>query len=136
MNRNLIELKDITDERGSLIAIENLKNIPFEIKRVYYLFNLENDKPRGFHAHKSLKQLIICISGECDFILNNGVSEQTFHLNSPTQAILCESLVWREMINFSSNAILLVLASDFYNEDDYIRDYNVFLDMVKGESND
>lgn len=136
MDKNLIYLKNITDERGSLIAIENSKEIPFEIKRVYYLFNLASEKPRGFHAHKELKQLIICINGECDIILNDGFTTKTYHLNSPKQGVLCDSFMWRELCNFSSNAILLVLASEYYDEEDYIRDYDTFIQLTKGDRND
>lgn len=126
---NFIELPDLGDERGSLVSIESTKNIPFEVKRIYYIFNTQN-KPRGFHAHKNLSQVLICVKGQCKVKLDNGKEKETILLDSPKRGLLIENLVWREMHDFSDDCVLLVLASDYYSESDYIRDYNNFLKAV------
>lgn len=126
---NFIELPDLGDERGGLVSIESTKNIPFEVKRIYYIFNTQN-KPRGFHAHKNLSQVLICVKGQCNVKLDNGKEKETILLDSPKRGLLIENLVWREMHDFSDDCVLLVLASDHYNESDYIRDYNDFLTEV------
>ncbi|AVZ84741.1 sugar 3,4-ketoisomerase [Acinetobacter sp. WCHA45] len=126
----LINLPNLSDDRGGLIAIESDQSIPFEIKRVYYIFNTAN-KPRGFHAHKDLKQLVICIHGQCRFVLDNGIKKDEIILNSPIQGLVIESMTWREIHEFSEDCILLVLASEYYDESDYIRDYDEFLEFVK-----
>lgn len=122
------------DSRGSLIAIENNKNIPFEIKRVYYIFDTKQDVERGFHAHLNLQQILIAVSGSCDIVLDNGNeknNEQIITLNNPNQGLYISGLIWRKMINFTPDCVLLVLADDFYNESDYIRNYDEFLEVVK-----
>jgi UDP-2-acetamido-3-amino-2,3-dideoxy-glucuronate N-acetyltransferase len=126
MNTQLLDLNGIVDERGTLVALESLKNVPFEIKRVYYLTKMKSDLPRGFHAHKELKQLVVCLSGSCDFIIDNGKERKTVKLNDPTKGLIVESMIWREMHNFSSDCVLIVLASEYFSEDDYIRDYETF----------
>ncbi|AHG74146.1 WxcM-like protein [Mannheimia sp. USDA-ARS-USMARC-1261] len=126
---NFIELPDLGDERGGLVSIESTKNIPFEVKRIYYIFNTQN-KPRGFHAHKNLSQVLICVKGQCKVKLDNGKEKETILLDSPNRGLLIENLVWREMHDFSDDCVLLVLASDYYSESDYIRDYNDFLKEV------
>jgi dTDP-4-dehydrorhamnose 3,5-epimerase-like enzyme len=118
------------DERGSLIALENNHNIPFDIKRVYYIFDTKDGVRRGYHAHKNLKQLAIAVSGSCKFFLDNGIEKKHIELKKPTQGLLIEGLIWREMYDFSHDCILMVLASDYYNEDDYIRNYEDFLKEV------
>ena len=123
--------KSLGDERGSLVAIECIKNIPFDIKRVYYIFGTKEDVLRGFHAHKNLKQVAVCIRGSCRFVLDNGKKRQEILLDSPTTGLLIEDLIWREMFNFSADCILLVLASKYYDELDYIRDYENFKIDVK-----
>lgn len=120
-----------TDSRGTLVALESFIDIPFDIKRVYYIYNTSEGTSRGYHAHKNLQQIAICISGSCKFILDNGDVKQSVILNSPSQGLYIGSNTWREMHDFSENCILLVLASDVYNEDDYIRNYDEFLDYVK-----
>jgi len=120
------DIKD--DERGKLIAIEELKNIPFEIKRIYYIFDVKNNIKRGFHAHKNLQQVAICINGSCKFLIDNGKERiENIILNSPNKGLFIDKMIWREMYDFSEDCILLVIASDFYDESDYIRDYNEFL---------
>lgn len=125
--KKIIEFKTLGDERGCLISLEQGYNIPFDIKRVYYIFGTQKDVIRGYHAHKKLKQLAICVKGTCDFVLDNGVRREVVHLNSPDYGLLIEDLTWREMMNFSDDCVLLVLASANYDESDYIRDYNDFL---------
>ena len=125
------DIKD--DERGKLIAIEELKNIPFEIKRIYYIFDVKNNIKRGFHAHKNLQQVAICINGSCKFLIDNGKERiEDIILNSPNKGLFIDKMIWREMYDFSEDCILLVIASDYYNEGDYIRDYDEFLRVVNG----
>jgi len=126
MNTELIDLNGIGDGRGMLVSLEALKNVPFEIKRVYYLTQLKSDHPRGFHAHKNLKQLVVCLNGSCDFILDDGQTKNTVHLNDPTKGLIIESMIWREMHNFSKDCVIMVLASEYYDESDYIRNYEDF----------
>ena len=126
-NVKLVEFAVHGDSRGSLIALECEKEVPFCVRRTYYIYGTQPGTPRGFHAHRNLKQLLIAVSGSvsilCEF---NGV-KQEFLLDSPSKGLLIEGLVWREMHDFSDGAVLLVLASEYYSEDDYIRDYEVFL---------
>lgn len=126
MNTELINLNGIGDGRGVLVSLEALKNVPFEIKRVYYLTQLKPDHPRGFHAHKNLKQLIVCLNGSCDFIMDDGKKRKTVHLDDSTKGLVIESMIWREMHNFSKDCVIMVLASHYYDESDYIRDYETF----------
>ncbi|WP_151829073.1 WxcM-like domain-containing protein [Acinetobacter radioresistens] len=125
----LIDLPSLGDQRGGLVAIESNQSIPFEIKRLYYIFNTTNQS-RGFHAHIDLKQVAVCVKGSCRFILDNGYSREEVILSSPTQALYIEGLIWREMHDFSEDCILLVLASEHYDENDYIRDYQDFFKEV------
>jgi dTDP-4-dehydrorhamnose 3,5-epimerase-like enzyme len=125
----LIDLPSLGDDRGGLVAIESSQSIPFEVKRLYYIFNTSN-KPRGFHAHIDLKQIAICVKGSCRFILDNGRIKEEIILNSPTQGLCIESLTWREIYDFSEDCVLLVLASNHYDENDYIRNYQDFLKEV------
>lgn len=118
------------DERGSLIALEAQNNIPFDIKRVYTIFNTQPGVARGFHAHRKLKQLVLCLAGSCRFVLDDGQQRQQTLLNDPTQALLIDSLVWREMHDFTPDCVLLVIADQLYDETDYIRDYQQFKTLV------
>lgn len=122
----LINLEKHGDERGSLIALEPDINVPFDIKRVYYIFDTKMGIDRGFHAHKKLKQLLICTSGSVDIDVEYGTTKQTYHLDNPSQGLLIEGLVWRVMKNFETDAVLMVLASEKYDEQDYLRDYQKF----------
>jgi dTDP-4-dehydrorhamnose 3,5-epimerase-like enzyme len=131
---DLIKLIDFPlhgDDRGALIALESKKNIPFEIKRVYYIFNTQTGVSRGFHAHKKLQQMAICLKGSCRFIMDNGLTKENVILDSPNQGIFIDAMEWHEMHDFSDDCILLVLASGFYDEADYIRKYDMFLNIVK-----
>lgn len=118
------------DSRGQLVALEELKDIPFEIKRVYYMYDTEKDVRRGFHAHKSLEQILICIHGSCKVLLDNGRDKKIVFLEKPYEGVYVGNTMWREMFDFSPDAVLMVLASDFYKEEDYIRDYDEFKKMI------
>ncbi|CZE49297.1 sugar 3,4-ketoisomerase [Campylobacter geochelonis] len=130
----LINFKTLGDERGSLIAIEKGYNAPFGIKRVYYIFDTKKGVERGFHAHISLKQIAIAVKGSCTFVLDNGKQREEIQLTSPNQGLLIDGLIWREMKYFSDDCVLVVLASEYYDESDYIRNYDKFLEMVKDDS--
>ena len=125
-------LKTIGDERGKLVSLESHKNLPFAIKRVYYMFDTSPDLPRGFHAHKELEQLVVAIDGACEFVLDDGKSKESIWLNRPDVGLYIGKNMWREMRNFSYGCKLMILASDYYDESEYIRDYAEFLRMMKG----
>lgn len=130
---SLIRFLDITskgDERGQLVALEYENDIPFEIKRVYYLTGTKEGVPRGFHAHKELLQVAVCVSGRCLMKLDDGVSKEEVWLDAPDKAIIIDRMVWHEMHDFSPDCVLLVLASDIYDESDYLRDYPVFMSLI------
>ena len=131
MNYKLIEMPVHGDKRGKLVAIENLKDIPFEIKRVYYMFDTLPNESRGFHAHKDLEQIIIAMDGACRFVLDDGEKRETVLLNRPDVGLYIGPGMWREMHDFSYGCKLVVLASKFYDEKEYIRDYNEFLKSLK-----
>lgn len=134
MKHKLIDLPSHEDKRGGLVALESLSDtVPFEIRRVYYIYGTKSDVERGFHAHKKLQQLCICVSGACDFVLDNGCSRETLRLDSPEKGLLLGNNIWREMKNFSSDCVLLVLASEHYDEADYIRDHAVFLETLEND---
>ena len=119
------------DVRGMLVAIEEQKDIPFPIRRVYYLYNTGEGVVRGHHAHKNLQQILICIHGTCKVRLDDGKSKEEVLLDKPYEGLYVSNAVWREMFDFSPDAVLLVLASELYNESDYIRNYDDFLDFVR-----
>jgi dTDP-4-dehydrorhamnose 3,5-epimerase-like enzyme len=119
------------DERGSLISLEENKNIPFDIKRVYYIFDTKEGVKRGFHAHKSLEQALICVNGSCDILLDDGKEKIVIKLKNRNEGIYLNKMIWHEMFNFSADCVLMVLASDFYYEEDYIRNYNNFKNYLK-----
>jgi hypothetical protein len=126
MNVKIIDIPKIENSFGNLAVIEN-EVIPFEIKRVYYLFDIPSSATRGGHSHKNLQQVLIAISGSFDVVLNNGKVEKTITLNKPNKGLLIESNIWRELENFSSGAVCLVLASAIFDESDYIRDFDEFI---------
>lgn len=127
MNYKILNFNAKSDDRGSLIALENLKEIPFEVKRIYYIYDTKPEFPRGAHAHRELEQVLIMMEGSCELVLNDGKNIKNIILNRPDMGIFIGKNMWREMKNFSYGAKLLVLASDFYNEKEYIRDYEEFL---------
>ena len=131
MKYKKLDFKIYGDERGSLISLEANKNIPFEIKRVYYIFDTKDGVRRGFHAHKNLEQVLICVSGSCDILLDDGIEKNVIKLENRNEGIHIKNLIWREMFNFSSDCVLMVLASDFYDEEDYIRDHYEFKNYPK-----
>lgn len=127
----LINFKSLGDDRGGLVALEANKDIPFDVKRVYYIFATQSGVARGFHAHKQLKQVAICISGSCRFVMDSGLDKQEIVMDSPTHGIVIDKMQWHEMHDFSDDCVLLVVASDHYDENDYIRDYDEFVQLVK-----
>lgn len=132
MNVETLDFAIHGDDRGSLIALENNKDIPFEIKRVYYIFDTKDGVRRGFHAHKHLKQVLVCVKGSCKIHLDNGKGDTSeVILNRTNKGLLIESNIWREMYDFSPDAVLLVLASELYDESDYIRNYDSFIKYMK-----
>ena len=126
----LLELNTLGDDRGQLNVLEAEKTIPFDIKRVYYLTGTKQGISRGFHAHKMLEQVAVCVSGSCRMILDNGKIKEDVLLDSPAKVIRIEKMVWHEMHDFSADCVLLVLANDYYDESDYIRNYDNFLESV------
>jgi len=120
------------DERGMLVALEVVRDIPFQIKRVYYMYNTMPEMHRGLHAHKSLQQILICIHGSCKIKLDNGYEREIVPLDTPVEGLYISNDMWREMYDFSEDAVLMVLASEYYDESDYIRDYEEFLKIVRG----
>lgn len=118
------------DKRGKLCAIEQRMDVPFEIKRVYYMYDTTIGFVRGCHAHRKLEQILICVHGSCQIRLDNGKEQVVVPLNDPNEGLYLSSNIWREMFDFSPGAVLLVLASELYDERDYIRDYKTFLRVV------
>ena len=131
MKIEFIPLQMHGDERGSLIALEETKNVPFDIKRVYYMFGTQTNVRRGYHAHKELRQLAIPVSGSCRFMLDDGKEKIDILLDNPALGLLIEPSIWHEMYDYSPDCILLILASDVYNESDYIRSYDEFVESIE-----
>ncbi len=131
----LLDFKTHADHEGKLVALEKNEDFPFEIKRVYYIWDTQADAVRGKHAHRALEQVIICMSGSCDFILDDGKQRVTVHLNDPTQGLHLKHNIWREFTNFSKDCIVVVLASEHYDEVDYIRNYDEFLKETQKNTN-
>ena len=118
------------DARGQLVVLEESKEIPFAVKRIYYIYETKKGVRRGFHAHKQLQQILICVSGSCKIHLDDGNETEEVLLDSPTRGLYISNNLWREMYDFSQDAVLLVLASELYDESDYIRNYDEFLKFV------
>ena len=130
---SILDLPRIQDPRGNLTFIEGSRHVPFDIQRVYYLYDVPGGAERGGHAHKALHQLIIAISGSFDVLLDDGREKKVFHLNRSFQGLYVCPMMWRELNNFSSGAVCMVVASAKYDEDDYYRNYSDFLiDCNKG----
>ncbi len=119
------------DERGQLVALEEFKDIPFHIKRVYYMYDTGERVVRGCHAHKSLQQILVCIHGSCKVRLDNGHEKKVIPLEKPYEGLYVSNAMWREMFDFSTDAVLMVLASELYDENDYIRSYDEFIEYLK-----
>lgn len=139
MNNNkscvrMLEFPVHGDERGSLISLQTNENIPFEVRRVYYIFGTSPAVIRGKHAHYKLEQILVAVSGSCEITTHDGICLKKHSLSSPNMGLYIKDLVWREMSNFSEDCVLLVLASHEYNQRDYIHDYQLFLEEAKNES--
>lgn len=118
------------DERGQLVALEELKDIPFKIKRVYFMYGTKQGVRRGFHSHKTLEQILVCVHGSCKVLLDSGFEKKVVSLEKPYEGLYISPNMWREMYDFSSDAVLIVLASELYYEEDYIREYSLFLESI------
>lgn len=128
-----LELALHGDDRGLLIAAESVKDIPFEIKRVYYITGVAPGIRRGFHAHKELRQVLFCVNGSCMIHLDDGSEQREVLLDHPNMGLCIDKTIWREMYDFSPGAVLLVFASEIYDESDYIRNYDEFIEYVREE---
>lgn len=130
MKPKLIDFKPLGDERGSLIAIEAEKTVPFQVRRVYYIFGTKEGVERGFHAHKALNQVAVAVTGSCEMVLDDGEIQTTVLLDSAEKGVLIEPGIWRVMRNFTPDCVLLVMADQHYDEADYIRNYDAFKEWV------
>jgi len=129
----LIDLPKISDPRGNLTFIEGERHLPFDIKRVFYLYDVPTGEDRGAHAHRKLHQFLICLSGSFDVALDDGFKKNTIHLNRPWKGLHIPPMIWASEINFDPGSVCLVMASDYYNESDYIRDYSEFILEVRAK---
>lgn len=130
MEIQTFEFKVHGDERGSLIAIEEQTDIPFSMKRVYYIIDTAEKTRRGGHAHRTLQQVLVCISGSCKILLDDGGEKAVVSMDKASRGLLVDRLIWHEMYDFSPGCVLLALASDIYEENDYIRKYDKFLEEI------
>lgn len=128
---NIIDLPKINDPRGNLTFVESEKHIPFEIKRVFYIYDVPTGESRGAHSHHTLKQFIICLAGSFDVKVDDGRKKKVIHLNRPWQGVFIPPMIWDSEANFDPGSVCLVLSSDMYNEKDYIRNYDEFLEVVR-----
>ena len=122
------------DGRGRLTVVENNEDIPFAIRRVYYLYDTSPGFIRGLHSHKSLEQILVCVTGSCKILMDDGYSKEEVVLDDPNEGLYIGPNVWTEMYDFTEGAVLLVMASELYDESDYIRNYDTFIDRVKGNN--
>ncbi len=129
-----VDLQMHGDDRGMLIALEEAKNVPFQIRRVYYMFATKPNVRRGFHAHRNLKQLAVAVRGSVCFLLDDGFHTAEVLLDNPAKGLLLDRLIWREMYDFSEDCVLMVVADQLYDASDYIRNYDEFLASVKGDN--
>jgi hypothetical protein len=127
----LIDLPKITDPRGDLSFIEGNRHVPFEIKRIFYLYDVPTGESRGAHAHKTLEQFLICLSGSFNVYVDDGKNKKTYHLNRPWQGLYIPPMIWSWEGDFDPGTVCLVLASSLYNRDDYYYDYDLFLEAIK-----
>jgi len=128
----IIELPKITDPRGNLTFIEGKRHVPFDIKRVFYLYDVPTGNSRGAHAHRTLEQCLICLSGSFDVTLDDGFEKKLVHLNRPWECLYIPPMIWAAEVNFDPGSVCLVLASKEYDESDYYRDYDGFIKTVRG----
>ncbi len=131
MNYSLLDFDIHGNHEGCLVALEQDVNIPFDIKRIYYIWGTTKDTVRGKHSHYALEQIIVCMSGSCDFILDDGQTREQLRLDNPAQGLYIKHNIWREFTNFSPDCVLMVIASHLYDEADYIRDYDQFIKEVR-----
>ena len=131
MITKLEEFKVLGDHRGQLVALEANRQIPFDVKRVFYIYGTQEGVPRGNHSHYKTKQFLVAVNGSCKVTLDNGKEKETFDLNKPNLGLFQDALIWGTMHDFSSDCVLMVLADEYYDASDYITDYNKFLKEVK-----
>lgn len=131
----MLDLPVVHDQRGNLTAVESGQHVPFDIKRVYYLYDVPGGAERGGHAHKGLHQVIIAMSGSFDIVLDDGFTRTRFHMNRSYQGLYIGPMVWREIDNFSSGSVCMVLASEHFDEADYYREYCQFLKAIRDDAN-
>ena len=134
MLNKIINFNVMGDERGSLIALEENHNVPFDVKRVFYIYGTQEGVPRGEHSHYKTKQLLIAINGGCKVTLDSGHSQETYTLNKPNIGLFQDALIWGSMHDFSNDCVLMVLADTYYDETDYIKNYNEFIKEVNIDS--
>lgn len=134
MNYSTIDFKVRGDARGCLVALEQATDIPFDIQRIYYIYNTLYDVVRGCHAHRDLEQVVICLSGSCDFILDDSFTKETIHLDSPDKGLYLKNNIWREFTHFSEDCVIMVVANRCFDEADYIRNYDEFKNWIKNNS--
>ena len=130
----IFEINKIPDERGNLSVLQNNKEIPFEIKRVYWIYDVPGGEMRGGHAYKNLSEVIIALSGSYDVVLHDGEKEYRYHLNRSYYGLYVPKMMWRYIENFSTNSLALIVADDFYKPEEYIRDFDAFKEMQKKKS--
>ena len=131
MITKLEEFKVLGDHRGQLVALEANRQIPFDVKRVFYIYGTQEGVPRGNHSHYKTKQFLVAVNGSCKVTLDDGNTKETFDLNKPNLGLFQDALVWGSMHDFSSDCVLMVLADEYYDANDYIADYDKFLEVVK-----
>ena len=131
MITELQEFKVLGDHRGQLVALEANRQIPFDVKRVFYIYGTQEGIPRGNHSHYKTKQFLVAVNGSCKVTLDNGKEKETFDLNKPNLGLFQDALIWGSMHDFSSDCVLMVLADEHYDETDYIRNYDKFLEEIK-----
>ena len=131
MNVRKTEFQEKRDSKGALTFLESERDIPFPVRRVYYIYDVEQGERRGLHAHRALRQYLICAKGSCEVLLDNSIEKATVRLDKQNEGLYVGPMIWHEMYNFSPDALLIALASDYYDESDYIRDYDTFLNLCK-----
>ncbi|WP_323658107.1 sugar 3,4-ketoisomerase [Aliarcobacter butzleri] len=131
MITKLEEFKVLGDHRGQLVALEANRQIPFDVKRVFYIYGTQEGVPRGNHSHYKTKQFLVAVNGSCKVTLDNGKEKETFDLNKPNLGLFQDALIWGSMHDFSSDCVLMVLANEYYDASDYMNDYKIFLKEVK-----
>jgi len=134
MITKLEEFKVLGDDRGQLVALEANKQVPFDVKRVFYIYGTQDGVPRGNHSHHKTKQFLVAVNGSCKVTLDDGKTKETFNLNKPNLGLFQDALIWGTMHDFSSDCVLLVMADAYYDASDYITDYDNFLEVVNNDS--